>query len=741
MTPVEHRYRFGTAAQWRAGARRNLRLRGDRLVVPDQLAVEALDGTGPRDGGGLAATDACGREMWLRPSSGELVRRPPEGCRGLVELGRIDCSPTARRVIVGRTLMWVLDDRGLVRYHSATLQQLSSVDALDGWRISDAAGDGRDGIWVVEADRSGRWRLRQVDCWGRSCRSVIPIADADADELAVAATAYGRSLVVTEPVKADTARVFDTAAGALARSIDLAGVPGGSRTLSTAAPGDRIHLLTVVPASGPKVHDRAVYQALNLVDGDLEDHQDLEVPRSLGEPRAMTGGPASLLVACSRGMAVITERAAGDEQRLGTFITPALISPRGTPSGWNRADIDVTLPAGTAMDVTWAATDDQWLIDRAGQIVAGPATVRAVDELEQLLPWNDEKVTYRATGEEAEPETVAAVLGEVTETALWLRVQLRTPPARISPVMSGLRVLYPSASYLDDLPAIYQEQPTGTRALRRILAPYELLLGSLDETLADLPGRIDPATADSQWTDYLLSWLGFPPLGDLPAATRGKLLERASVILERRGTRAGLQELLDIVTEQRARIADSADETAGWFLGSGDPLSPEDAPVLLGVDTVALAQQPEPSRLGTMVIGRNPLGHGCPDPALTLTQRASLITITVELDPEEQAVLEPVIERLLPVFVPAQCRVKVAYTGSDGSSRTRQLDIDFRLGPADPAPEDTGGHAPYDALLHSDGHWRLGATTRLCEWALPERRLHPVKLDHGTYLGTGPRLQ
>jgi phage tail-like protein len=737
MTSVERSYRFGVAAQWRAGARRNLELRGDRLVVPDQRAIEAIAGTGPRDGGGLAAIDPCGRAMWLRPSPGELVRRPPDGSRGLVELGRVDCPPGARRILVGRTLTWVVSDRRLARYNSATLQQLSPADVRAGWRVSDAAGDGDDGLWVVEVDRSHRWRLRHIDCWGRSCRRPIKVDGPDARELSVASTVDGRTLVVIDPLRADTAQVYDAAAGGRSRSIVLDAAPRGSRTLVTAAPGDRIHLLRV----GPDPQERAVYRALSLLDGQLEDEQDLEVPRSLGRPTALTGGDAELIVACSRGMALLTVRSGAEAERPSTFITPALISPLGSPLGWNRADIDVTLPSGTAMDVTWAASDASWLIGRSGELLGGPATARAVDELEQMLPWrNEERVTYRSSGGNTVLETLTVVLGEVTETALWLRIQFHAPPSRTPPAMAGLRVLYPNSSYLDYLPPIYREQPTAARELRRILTPYELLFDSLDETLTELPGRIDPATADDDWTDYLLSWLGFPPVGELPAGARRELLSHASLIIERRGTREGLQQLLDLVTGQRARITDTADETAGWFLGSGDPPSVGDSPARIGVDTLALSQQPEPSRLGTMVVGRNPLGHGCPDRALTLAQRATLITVTVELDREEQVALQPIIDRLLPVFVPAHCRVRVVSTGADSSYRTRQLNVDFRLGPPGPSNESTDQTGLYDALLYSDAHWRLGATTHLREWWLPERRLHPAELDHGVELGAGPRL-
>jgi hypothetical protein len=117
--------------------------------------------------------------------------------------------------------------------------------------------------------------------------------------------------------------------------------------------------------------------------------------------------------------------------------------------------------------------------------------------------------------------------------------------------------------------------------------------------------------------------------------------------------------------------------------------------------------------------------------------RASAVTITLDLDAARREALEPIIDRLLPVFAPAHCRLRIVFSGADGASRSRRLDTDFRLGP----DGDAGNEPPHDSLLYSDAHWRLGGTTRLGHWALPEPALRPVVLDDGPALSTGPRLR
>jgi hypothetical protein len=75
MPAVEgHAYDFRTAAHWRAGVCRGLQIRGDHLVVPEDLAVRIVRETTSVDGGALPAAGRCAGLTWLRPRSRELVR-------------------------------------------------------------------------------------------------------------------------------------------------------------------------------------------------------------------------------------------------------------------------------------------------------------------------------------------------------------------------------------------------------------------------------------------------------------------------------------------------------------------------------------------------------------------------------------------------------------------------------------------------------------------------------------------
>jgi phage tail-like protein len=685
MTVVEeHAYDFRTAAQWSAGVRDNLRADGDSLAVPPRLEAEPMPDTGRADGGALLAADPRGRLWWLRPHTRELAAL---GELGVSEQGVLAGQGSPRALVAGRTVLWVLAHGRLDRYLRSTRQRLTPSRPDPGWSIVDATGDGTDGVWLVEGDGQGHWRLRHVDCWGHSTRE--PIAVDAASEPAIASTSDGARLAILDR-HANAVTVRETTGDRTPITFALDPVFRGRPLLR--AVDTRLHLL-----------GNGQYQAVNLADGGVEDHQEIALPVGRGKPVGLAATGAGLVVSATAGLVRIVPRDDSSRARRSTFITPALVSPIGVRSGWNRAEIDLLLPVGTAIEVAWAATVDPALIARAAELLAGPATAGRAEALEQLLPWrDDEAVTYKGAGDDQ--DHLAVLLSDRTETTLWLRLRVVTPSGRTPPRVDRLRVRYPDTSLVDELPAVYRSQPRSAAELRRILAPYEVLLDELDETLSGLPARVDPATTTPGWTAALLSWLGFPPLDDLAADRRQALLAAVADILDRRGTRDGLERVLSAVTGGQATVIDAATGPAGWFLGTPGGS--------LGHGTVALAQLPAPARPGAMVLGDTPLGAGCPDPGRMIAERAGVITVDLERD----ATVAPFVDRLLPYFVPAHCRVRVRY----GRRHTPQIDVDLRL---DASP--TGGDAP----------------SRLGRWSLPRPESRPAVLDDTPELRAGPRLQ
>ena len=484
----------------------------------------------------------------------------------------------------------------------------------------------------------------------------------------------------------------------------------------------------------------AVLELLTL-DGEVDERHDVELPPGFGPASAVVAA-RQLAVVGAGGLAVLDPSITSTSRRVSTFMTPTLRSPvrqdrpggrRGQAlGGWNRAEVEVTLPRGTTVELAWAATDEMSIVQDVDAILADArlAPRDRLAALDSLLTWRtQDRVVYEsatdpAGGTVAVPERLAASIDR-PEQHLWVRVTVTTAIGAEPPTVAGLHVSYPSMSFIDDLPAVYREDAASASQLRRLLAPFEVLFDGLDARIDSLPARIDPGTADDEWTSVLLGWLGLPPLEDLAPDRRRTLLRELPQLQEARGTQWALVRALEIVTGRPVGVRDHSGEPAWWFL----PRTGRPAGVRLGIDTVVAGSQPLPFRAGTAVVGATPLGVACVDPGRVLDERAGLVEVRIELPADERAAVRPIVDRILSVFAPAHCRVIVDDRPGSGTSRSRTIGVDLRV-----AESATDGP---DAGLHRDEHWQLGASTELGAWSLPTPTASLAVLDDSA-LGCAP---
>lgn len=722
-------YHFATEAQWRAGLRDGLRVHGGAVRPLGALRARPVHGSGPADGGALAAVDPCGRLLWVRPDD-RSVRRWDE--LGVVELGRLVRGPTPVALAINGGLLWLATPRGVERHDARDLQRLGvttrHVAGTDLCPIG-VCRDGADGIWVLVARSSGCLTLVHLDCWGalvdRPLR--VPLAGdltgtvsaAPGGRVVVVPSRSSRLAVVVRPHPSTDVRPLPLVAGPDVRAVSLDGE-------------DRVVLLRVDDAG-------AVLEVLTI-HGDLDERHDIELPRRFGPVSAVVAGQQLALVGAG-GLALLDPSSTSTSRRVSTFVTPALQSPLGrnrpggrrgkVHGGWNRAEVDVALPRGTTMELAWAATDQESVVHEVGVVLAD-ASLSPGDRLvvlDSLLEWRtQDRVVYESgqVDDGAAPvlERLAATIDR-PEPHLWVRVTVTTEVGAEPPTLAGLHVSYPSRSLLDDLPAVYREDAASASQLRRLLTPFEVLLDGLDARIDALPARIDPATADDAWTTVLLGWLGMPLLEDLAPDRRRVLLRELPRLQQDRGTAGALVRALEIVTGSTVRVRDHGDEAAWWFL----PRAGRPTGARLGVDTVVAGARPQPFRAGTAILGESPLGVACVDPGRVIDERNGLVEIRVELPAHERAATRPIVERILTVFAPAHCRVLIDDRPGPGPSGSRAIGVDLHLAGS---PSD----GP-DSRLHGDEHWRLGASTELGAWSLPAPTTGVAVLD-AAVLGDDP---
>ena len=117
------------------------------------------------------------------------------------------------------------------------------------------------------------------------------------------------------------------------------------------------------------------------------------------------------------------------------------------------------------------------------------------------------------------------------------------------------------STYLQYLPAIYQEDPF----LGRFLRIFEDILSPIQATVNTLPERFDPRLAPPAMLRLLETWVGAQRPGRMPDDRWRQMVKNTLWLHRWRGTKRGLRLALEIATGQRPLISEYA---AGLVLGS-----------------------------------------------------------------------------------------------------------------------------------------------------------------------------
>jgi phage tail-like protein len=138
------------------------------------------------------------------------------------------------------------------------------------------------------------------------------------------------------------------------------------------------------------------------------------------------------------------------------------------------------------------------------------------------------------------------------------------------------------SSYLQHLPAVFQDQAV----LGRFLLAFEAILSGLadagqpglEQTIAQVHRLFDPDQTDEEFLPWLASWVALSLRADWDVNTKRAFIREIVPLYKLRGTKAGLQRMLEIYTrEQKVTIDDDFAAPAHFFqvalvLGEADPM-------------------------------------------------------------------------------------------------------------------------------------------------------------------------
>lgn len=163
-------------------------------------------------------------------------------------------------------------------------------------------------------------------------------------------------------------------------------------------------------------------------------------------------------------------------------------------------------------------------------------------------------------------------------------LRLTQPPESDPPLAPG-----PTSRYLRYLPAIFQDEDLPSIAYpndeaRSFLGRYLLIFESIWEQLEQRQDFIDlyfhPATSPNSFVGWLAGWFGIVVGGRIPDTHRRRLVAELYELYRWRGTRYGLQRLLEICVGARPEITDAT--------SAGEPGAPDNY-----VFTVAIRLPPK----------------------------------------------------------------------------------------------------------------------------------------------------
>jgi phage tail-like protein len=234
---------------------------------------------------------------------------------------------------------------------------------------------------------------------------------------------------------------------------------------------------------------------------------------------------------------------------------------------------------------------------------------------------------------------------------------------------------------MENLPSIYQrEESRPDSFLRSLVGILEATTQGIDARIAAMGSLVHPASAPEPWLDFLARWLGLPWDDALSEEQKRAIVARAAELAKGRGTRAGLEALLDALipgTPRRFRLIDATADFGFAIVGdaacAGGVL-----PAMLGGRTEWSAELSSRTVLGRM---RLPCDGQRDDGTYHLAGR---VRIDVAATAAERKSWTPWLHRLITEMLPLTARVTLRWVSAH-ALRSDRLDGSLTLESA-PSP-------------------------------------------------------
>ncbi|MBN2440648.1 MAG: hypothetical protein JXJ04_04865 [Spirochaetales bacterium] len=195
---------------------------------------------------------------------------------------------------------------------------------------------------------------------------------------------------------------------------------------------------------------------------------------------------------------------------------------------WHKILIDALIPLGTSITVLTYTSESK-------------KDILEIKELEEFH-WK----TNQRNGDDF-------LIQSPPGRYLWLKIILKGT-LKESPVIKKIYIYYPRISLLEYLPGIYRKDPESKAFLEQFLAIFDHFFEDFDEKIENIARYFIPYATPEGFLPWLTSWLALWVSDRWDIKIKRLFLTRAAQLFTERGTPAGLQKVLEIVTGKKFPI-------------------------------------------------------------------------------------------------------------------------------------------------------------------------------------------